>query len=618
MKRLNFQPYGFTLLVSMFTVGHSAAQSLADYQSEVLNQSPSEYFQLDNSLESAINATTVLTPMGPDGGFTFDVFGNPNNSYFFVVNNDELSNEVDPIINTSGTASESAAATGSITFLFRSLSGFNESGERWLFDGRGLLSGAGTDTGNGFGLYFERTNDPERTDPGSLKLVFGDTTTAILPAEDIKFSAWYYFALTYDESRAPNKAIWYLGRAGDALSVGMTTNAADAVAGDGLGLFVGNRSTTGGGFRSPGNGRIDEFAVWDRELSAAEIESQFAKLPTSSSNGVEVTNLIVDDSFEDGDRAATGDLQADWWSSSSTGGNSVEAYPNQLGLVTGTSGRGIHGTFAPQNLEIGDTIRVTYTFTTPATVGSGRSTAFKVALMDFNNPDLAADLSSSSSAVNPLYTELPGYMVDFDVNTDSGSDISIRKHENPNDSGRFLGTTGEWDSFGSSPDAGYVFTPDTEYQGVFSITRSDFDSVDIFSSLSQGETELDSHTEGDSSAIANNFGMLGFWVNSNSFGSTNERGEEMDNGITFSNIKIEVITFSTPPTQAPALNISTEGGDVILSWLTEGSDGYNLESSPSLTTPEWSSHPTPPVVEGDSNTVTDPASEGEKYYRLAK
>ena len=91
------------------------------------------------------------------------------------------------------------------------------------------------------------------------------------------------------------------------------------------------------------------------------------------------TTTIVDDDFADGDRTKTGALDADWWSSNSTSGNSVEIAVGQLGLVTGTSGRGMHATFASQDLLVGSSITATYEFTTPQTIGVNRSTAFKVA-----------------------------------------------------------------------------------------------------------------------------------------------------------------------------------------------------------------------------------------------
>lgn len=258
--------------------------------------------------------------------------------------------------------------------------------------------------------------------------------------------------------------------------------------------------------------------------------------------------IVVDDSWADGDRAKTGPLDADWWSASSTSGNSVEVDVGALGMVTGTSGRGIHATFAPQTLSIGDSITATYTFMTPATVGTGKSTAFRVALMDLNNPALADDLSSSSSTPNPLYVGQPGYMSDFDVNTGATADISIREHDQASALGRFLGTTSEWTNSGGSSDAGYTFDPNTEYVGVFSITRTGADSVDVFSSMSQGGGLMDSHTRSYSSNIANNYGMLGFWANSNTFGSTNT--DDPDNGITFSNVTVEYMAIPEPGTMA--------------------------------------------------------------------
>jgi len=262
--------------------------------------------------------------------------------------------------------------------------------------------------------------------------------------------------------------------------------------------------------------------------------------------------VIVNDSWADGNRANTGALQADWWSSSSSSGNSIEASVGSLGLISGTSGRGIHGTFAPQTLGIGDTITATYTFTTPATVGSALTTALKVAMMDFNNAGLAADLTSAGlpTPPNPLYVGLPGYMNDFDVNSGVTADITFRKHDVASALGRFLGTTTEWTSLGSSsPDAGYAFAANTEYVGVFSITRTGADSADISASMSQGATLMDSWTQSDASGIANHFGMFGIWVNANAFGSSNLAGNP-DNGIHFSNIMIERSVVPEPSSAA--------------------------------------------------------------------
>ncbi|MGJ8652270.1 MAG: polysaccharide lyase family 7 protein [Opitutaceae bacterium] len=259
---------------------------------------------------------------------------------------------------------------------------------------------------------------------------------------------------------------------------------------------------------------------------------------------------LVDDDFADTDLANTGALQADWWSSSSTGGNSVEIATNELGLVSGTSGRGLHGTFAPQTLAIGETLTSTITFTTPTTVGSDKGGAFKIALMDFNDAGLAANLDASGAPANPLYTDLPGYFIEFDVNNlAADDDITIRKHNTPNATGRFMAISGEWTSLGNGTNVGYDFLASTEYEVVISVTRTGADTLDIFGTLSAADgTVLDSHTEEDASSIANHFGMLGIWANGGAFGSTT--ASDPDNGITISNVKVELLNLSA--NQAPA------------------------------------------------------------------
>ena len=257
--------------------------------------------------------------------------------------------------------------------------------------------------------------------------------------------------------------------------------------------------------------------------------------------------VVVDDDFADGDRANTGALQADWWSSNSTSGNSVEIDGTGLGLVSGTSGRGIHGTFTPETLAIGETLTTTLTFTTPTAVGANKAGALKIALMNYNDAGLAADLKSSSSSSNPLYENLPGYQVELDVNkTDTTDDIGIKKHDVPNTVGRFLGsssTDSEWTALGDGPNADYGFSANTEYEVVVSLTRTGADSMNIGATLSNANgTVLANHAEEDASGIANHFGMLGIWANGNAFGSVTS--SDPDNGITISNAKVELLNLT--------------------------------------------------------------------------
>lgn len=285
--------------------------------------------------------------------------------------------------------------------------------------------------------------------------------------------------------------------------------------------------------------------------------------------------VIVDDDFADGDFAKTGDLDTSWWTSSSSSGKAIA--PGALTLVTGTSGRGIHTTFPSQTLaNINDSIKVSYTFTTPATVGVNRSTSFRVGLFDNlgrlteNNPGvdpgdnrtdeccLDADTDASSSSPNAAYgwgvanagpgtAILPGYMFDHDVNLDDATDdLNFRRHgvldpalATITGTGRLMSTTSGFNNISpSGPDEDYQFLPETEYSGMFTIRRLSATEVSLTGQLT---TPSDTYSYSNSDEFSSvDFSMLGFHVNSRTFGSSNSSSEP-DNGIVFSNIKIETI-----------------------------------------------------------------------------
>jgi hypothetical protein len=64
----------------------------------------------------------------------------------------------------------------------------------------------------------------------------------------------------------------------------------------------------------------------------------------------------------------------------------------------------------------------------------------------------------------------------------------------------------------------------------------------------------------------------------------------------------------------PTLHIRREGGDIRVSWTT-AVEGWNLESTTDLTTPNWTPVFTSPVVEGDENVVLTPII-GKEFFRL--
>ncbi len=253
--------------------------------------------------------------------------------------------------------------------------------------------------------------------------------------------------------------------------------------------------------------------------------------------------VIVDDSWADGGRNNGPDpLDTDWWTTTSS--SAIEVGVGFLGLVSGTSGRGIHGTFAAQTLGVGDTLTATFTFTTPATVTSsgGGGANFKIGLFDTTGHNLAQDFTTTTSTE---FNNLNGYMMDYDVSpTTSSTNITFRQRTDMTSSTLLSSTTG-YTIIGSGGGNSYSFAPNTSYTGVFSLTRTGADSLDLSGSLTQGTNLLSAWSVSDASGIVSTIGAIGFHVNANIFGSSSTVGQP-DNGIDFTNIKIEYTAIPEP------------------------------------------------------------------------
>ena len=260
--------------------------------------------------------------------------------------------------------------------------------------------------------------------------------------------------------------------------------------------------------------------------------------------------VVVNDSWVDLGRTNGADPQdAAWWSSTSSTGNSIEVSANNLGLISGSSGRGIHGTFAPQALAEGERMTVTFSFTTPGVVGTSLGSGFRIGLFNrANNSALEADLTASSGSPNALYNPLAGYMLDFDVNT-ADANVSLREKDPvPGTTGQLLSTT---TGFAASAGGGdvYTFTASTQYVGVYSVARTAL-GLELTGSLSLASAPgapLSTFTTTDATPSATTFDLLAFHANSNAFGNNTTPGDA-NNGINFSNITIDVSPIPEPGT----------------------------------------------------------------------
>ena len=67
----------------------------------------------------------------------------------------------------------------------------------------------------------------------------------------------------------------------------------------------------------------------------------------------------------------------------------------------------------------------------------------------------------------------------------------------------------------------------------------------------------------------------------------------------------------------PLLSAAQTGGQLLLSWRTNYM-GYTLQSSPNLTSDDWTDCTNPPAILGSQFVVTNPVSGGAGYFRLKK
>ncbi len=273
--------------------------------------------------------------------------------------------------------------------------------------------------------------------------------------------------------------------------------------------------------------------------------------------------VIVDNDFANGNPLdAAGPLESAFFTTSSGAGlASDNGTAGVLDFASGSSGRAIHTLFTPQTLaNVGDVLNVSYTFTTPATVGTNDD--FRVGLFNTGGAaGLDEDISASSGTPNPILNNLPGFSGEFDINTDD-ADLALRVHDinGVNDlngpTGRLLTTTSGFDFASSGDNNGFDILADTQYTGTLVVELADDGNLIITQTLAGAlvnETYTDTvsvadSADGDAGVNTTTFDFLGFSVTSGAFGSVNNVGEA-DNGIDFNNVSV---TFTSAVVPEPA------------------------------------------------------------------
>ncbi|GHA03534.1 hypothetical protein GCM10008090_10820 [Arenicella chitinivorans] len=277
-----------------------------------------------------------------------------------------------------------------------------------------------------------------------------------------------------------------------------------------------------------------------------------SNVPGQPDNGLDITNLRVEfirSNVVDDDLASNGTAVTDMDYFASSTADAIEINSNSIGLVSGSSGRQIHGLFNGQSLaNAGDVLHATVSFVTPTTVAA-TGEDLRIGIFDTlgrTGPDqLGQHTSFSSASPNPDFAGLPGYYLELDVeNADSATDLDIRR-SNPSATGRLLTTSSGFTALGNSDDIGYAIQPETTYTVDLQLTRTASDGLEITANF-LGNT----YSVADSSPASFDFGMLAFYANSNAVGSSNSPGLDPamvnDNGIDITQVAVRFTPFFSP------------------------------------------------------------------------
>jgi hypothetical protein len=579
------------------------AATLSNYQNVVTSQTPSAYFKLDGSLVDSITPEQSLIPYS--GYFGVDAARQTNNAYVFSSSADALALNTDIIPGGDPIGTNAAASgIGSISLLFRSLDSTTNGGQRFVFS-----QGSGVTTnGNALGLFFE--NATSTNAPAALKLRVGGNTASILASNQIIANVWYYFAMTYNEARNGAQVVWYLGPAGGALISGTNDIGSGGVVGDDGTLVLGNQVDLASAFRNPGNGRVDEFAVWTRELSPAEVAAQFARLPNYLPANVPYPTLIanqapayyfkLDNSLADpvsglslSTNASTGTFTTNVLGIADSAYQFNETNDALFTLADLFNGGGAAGTSAARAVG---TVSLVFRMLSD-TNNTGQRFVFSQGAGTSGNQNQLSLFFENTNAANGDPNALK-------LRVGNGPTTTILQPTNI--------LTDTWYYFAMT----YDENRDSQSGGEVHYYLGPVDG-----SLSSGMINIaNTAVIGDNGTVylGNRNTFAGAFRNPGSgaiddFAVWNEELSPAEISAQFA-----AVTYVTSSVPRPVLQIALDHKNVILSWTTNNTDGFLLEATASLpnTNASWLSAGSPTVV-GDQYTVTNTAT-GSSFFRLHK
>jgi hypothetical protein len=333
--------------------------------------------------------------------------------------------------------------------------------------------------------------------------------------------------------------------------------------------------------------------------------------------------LIMDDNFSDDlrDNPPVTTNNSVWRTSVSADLNAVPGTGLVADPVSGGSSLWIGyftditdtGTNDPVDLAVGTTLQVTLPFI-PASYGSFTNNgSMRFGLYDYADGGTA--LNSDSTAAGGSTgngTSVRGYMLslDFGPTFSASSPLSLLVRSALADV-NLMGTTGDYQSMGGGPSGGGftgtpAFSAGTQYNLVFSASRTDVNSVSVTAAISGGGTNW------TFTSAETNFAYHRF----DSFGIRPSSLETTADAFTFPDFIVQVLQNPINVTPFPVSIQNPSPSTVVLSWTSVATAQYAVESTPSLTPTAWITNATVTASSTSTSYTNFPVSGSTRFYRV--
>lgn len=612
----------------------ASAQTLSQYQTTVKGQNPTYYFTFDGgSLANVIGGTPVLNgaiagaAANPYPQFIYDIFQNPSNSVFFSVQGDGVYDNTHNITGGGGSVgTNTSTKVGTITLLFRTPDPGPPSGSTTGPGDKYIFTAGGNPT-NANALYLFIENPNGTNNPNALALGFGDTNTVILPSANVVWDTWYYFALTYNESATNangslniNKATWYLGRLDGAgtLASGQTVNNTNAVAGDGVDCYIGVANNFKSNLAKPGDGRVDEFAVWTNvQLTAAQINAQFTNLPNSAIPPVNAYQTVI-----------SNQTPAHYFQLAGNGVDSVNPASVALAITSGT----ILVTNPPFNTSVGFSYDYFLDQNGAAYIALAGDAIYTNANLLNGGGTYNGSTGSGKGSISGMFHGFPStnfysgekFILSAGGSTTTTNALALIVEGRTNDTPCSIKFR-----FGDSSDV--LVTNMLSEWYYFAVAYDETalsQQVQWWVGLPGGTLQSGSFTAATGSlAGAGNAFYIGNDVSLNN-GFRYQNNSHTGNGqvsqvatwnrvLSGTEVTNQFNALSVVAGPPPVLSIVASGGNAIISWPSSTASGYGLQSTTNLVSPTWLGAGSSSIV-GTNYVVTNSISGKAQFYRLSK